>query len=195
MFLKSTQQTMATMILSFADTSRKADAIKGFVRITIFQTRSGMEKYGSGSAGRGMSAHNMASLWPILNMPPASPSNTEKRGRDEGEEDDVEGPGKLLQRMVQKIPQIWSQKATRPWCLGLEKPLFGQGSPRGSFPWPDVDQPPLQRSRHQDAPPRKERSDKGKKRDQPAPQRRGVQNAAPRKMRSVKGKKRGPCSA
>ncbi|KAJ7757850.1 hypothetical protein B0H14DRAFT_2634853 [Mycena olivaceomarginata] len=43
----------------------------------------GMEEYSSQSAGRGMSAHNVTPLWPILNMPPASPSTGEKRGRDE----------------------------------------------------------------------------------------------------------------
>ncbi|KAJ7713643.1 hypothetical protein B0H14DRAFT_2644732 [Mycena olivaceomarginata] len=37
----------------------------------------------------------------------------------------------------------------------------------------DADQPPLQRRRHQNAPPHKVRSDKGKKRDQPVPQGRG----------------------
>jgi hypothetical protein len=36
----------------------------------------------------GMSARNETPLWPILNMPAASPSTAGKRGRDEGEEDD-----------------------------------------------------------------------------------------------------------
>jgi hypothetical protein len=131
--------------LGFPDISQMP-VLPSSLDLDLDEIQRAMEEYGSGSAGRGMSAHNMVPLWPILNMPPASPSTTEKRGRDEGEED-------------------------------------------------DVDQPPLQRRRHQDAPPRKERSDKGKKRDQPAPQRRGVQNAAPRKVRSDKGKKRGPRSA
>ncbi|KAJ7895879.1 hypothetical protein B0H14DRAFT_2558351 [Mycena olivaceomarginata] len=75
----------------------------------------GMEEYSSGSMGMGMSARIGTLLWPILNMPAASPSTAEKRGHNEGEEDD------------------------------------------------NADQPALQRRRHQNAAPRKVRSDKGKK--------------------------------
>ncbi|KAJ7362585.1 hypothetical protein DFH08DRAFT_799609 [Mycena albidolilacea] len=48
----------------------------------------GMEEYSSGSAGMDMSMYNGTLLWPILNMPAASPSTAEKRGCDKGEEDD-----------------------------------------------------------------------------------------------------------
>ncbi|KAJ7898279.1 hypothetical protein B0H14DRAFT_3424640 [Mycena olivaceomarginata] len=66
----------------------------------------GMEEYRSGSVGMGMSACNGTPLWPILNMPAASPSTAEKRGRDEGEEDEnADQPALQRRRHQNAVPR------------------------------------------------------------------------------------------
>ncbi|KAJ7795926.1 hypothetical protein B0H14DRAFT_3495388 [Mycena olivaceomarginata] len=73
--------------LGFPDPSQ-IPALPSDLDLDLEGIHRGMKEYSSGSVGMGMSARNGTPMWPILNMPTASPSTAGKRGRDEGEEDD-----------------------------------------------------------------------------------------------------------
>ncbi|KAJ7807603.1 hypothetical protein B0H14DRAFT_3483088 [Mycena olivaceomarginata] len=91
--------------LGFPDPSQ-IPALPSDLDLDLEGIHRGMEEYSSGSVGMGMSVCNGTPMWPILNMPAASPSTAGKRGRDEGEEDDnADQPAPQRRRDQNTVPR------------------------------------------------------------------------------------------